>query len=436
MRYLPAARAILGSSLFRNSMALISGTVLTQALLFVCSPFLSRLFTVEEFGHLANYNAWVAILALVSCLRYEHAIIVAVDNDSINRVLALTASLCLFSLVLYSVGAAAVYVAAPDTPYLGDIRPVVLFIPLGVLAACVSSPLVQLNIKLGEFRRLSHVAVAQVIFTIVPQLLLGFLRVDNGLIIGTIVGYAAAGAMLARRLIQTDGLSPIRAAMRRDALKATAYEFRNFPRYTLPADAMSLVAQQFIPVVVTALFSPVAAGLFSFATRIVRVPLLVVSTALSSALRKEASERANASRSLSPLYRVTTLGLGVLAVPPFLALLVYAPEMFSIVFGSQWTEAGRMVRILSPGILAEFIALPLLVFFVVTHSQHITFIVQTTGFALTLIALVVGRIYLDDFMRVCYLVSAVMLLVNAATIVLAGRLARRTGQPVPAAASA
>src|SRR2546422_4559725 len=48
------------TTLFRS----ISGTVFSQAILFLFSPLLSRIFSRTDFGHLANYNAWVSILAL------------------------------------------------------------------------------------------------------------------------------------------------------------------------------------------------------------------------------------------------------------------------------------------------------------------------------------------------------------------------------------
>src|SRR2546422_11174015 len=59
-----ANRAAEQSALLKNSLALISGTVFSQAILFLFSPLLSRIFSRTDFGHLANYNAWVSILAL------------------------------------------------------------------------------------------------------------------------------------------------------------------------------------------------------------------------------------------------------------------------------------------------------------------------------------------------------------------------------------
>jgi O-antigen/teichoic acid export membrane protein len=409
------------SALVTNTLALISGSVLTQALTFVLSPILARIFSLEDFGHLANYNAWVAILALVSCFRYEHAIIIARTSAETNRVLALTAFLCLASTLFYGLCAVAIYASPVPGGYLRDIQPIVLLIPLGVLFICVSSPLTQLNIKRGHFKRLATIGVAQVVVTITAQVSLGVLKLPHGLIFGTVGGYAFASVALSIGSLDRGTLQDLQSAFRPQHLVATAREHMNFPRYTFGADAIGVIAQQFTPVFITALFNPAVAGLYAFSTRVVRVPLIVVGGALASALRSEAPERAVLG-TLKPLFSKTVRTLLLLAAGPFLVMLFFSAPIFAFVFGEQWRDAGHIVQILSPGILLEFVAFPVAVFFLVTGTQRYSLRSQLLSVSVLVAGVLIGRHVLGEFIATCYLISAAMVIGNLMTLILGAKV--------------
>jgi O-antigen/teichoic acid export membrane protein len=421
-KFASIARGFSESSLIKNSAALISGTVAAQAIVFLFSPVLSRIFGLEDFGNLANYNAWVAILALLSNLRYEHAIIVAKGREDTNRVIALTASLSFVSFLAYSVLAVILRLFYNGSGYLRDLKSIALFIPIGVLTVCLSSLFIQFNVKTGHFKRLAAVAAVQVVFTVVPQIVLGVVHVQHALIVGVIVGYVFSGAVFGWLFFRSHRAEDFRRQMSRRQLRMTARKHQNFPRYMLAADAISVIVQQFVPVFVLALFNPAVAGLYSFSIRVIRVPLLVVSTAVAGALRKEAIDQVHAGGSLAALFSGTVRTLFVLALVPFAIVLLYGREIFGVVFGDRWTEAGRVVQILSPGILFEFVALPLAAFFLVTGTQRYTLVIQLAGFVLLVSALFVGKHLFNDFIATCYLVSGVMIIVNLMSIVLAAKV--------------
>jgi O-antigen/teichoic acid export membrane protein len=421
--------ALSRSAFFANTLALISGTAVTQAIVFLASPILSRVFGLEDFGNLANYNAWVSVLALLSNFRYEHAIIVARGRKHVSRVVALTMLLSLGSFVLYSALALGLVVGYRGNGYLAHLKDIALLIPVGTLAVCISSVFIQLNVKTGQFRRLATIGAVQVVCTLTAQLVLGRQHVTHALILGTIVGFVASALALAWYFVREGGVVEVRSGLRPAHLRATARAHLNFPRYTLAADAITVVAQQFIPVFVLALFNPAVAGLYAFSIRVVRVPLIVVSTAVAGALRKEAIDRVHGGQSLRPLFAMTTKTLTLLSLMPFVVVLLFAQPIFAVVFGQQWAEAGRVVQILSPGILLEFIGLPLAVFFLVTDTQRYTLAIQAAGFLLLVSALAVGKWYFDDFISTCYLVSAAMLGVNLVSIVLAGRVSANRDAP-------
>ncbi len=407
------------ASFLRSSLPLMFGTVSSQAIVFLLSPVLSRLFTPADFGDLANYNAWVSILGLVSNLRYEHALIVARNRMEMNRVMALAVTLSLVSFGVFSVAVIALYVANYDWGYLREIRGVLLFIPLGIIPAVVASLLMLFSTRRGRFRRLAVIAVVQVAATVAFQLGLGAMRVPRSLVVGALLGSTVACLTLVVWHLRGNRLAHVSREMVWARMRETAREHANFPRFSLAADTINVVVQQFVPVLLTALFSPVTAGLFAFSTRVVRVPLFVVSTAVSTVLRKRAGDELRRGGSLTRLCARTAVALALLAIAPFYVLWMFSARTFAAVFGHEWIEAGQVVRILSPGIMLEFIALPLFVFFVVTSRQRYTLRIQLLNVGLLLTALLLGRFIWGSFIVTCVFMSAALIVANLVTILAA-----------------
>lgn len=421
------------SSFVRNSLALTSGMVTTQAIAFLLSPLLSRIFGPEDFGKLANYNAWVSILALVSSLRYEQAIILAKGRRQTNQVIVLTAVLSALAFLVISIAAAAIHFFYTGGGYLGVIKGIVPLMPAGVLAVCVSSLFTQHSVKTGRFRRLALVGVVQMIVTLGAQIVLGARHVDGALIIGMIMGYSCSSAIFAVLFFQRCRLRHLVDALTLAGLRETAISYANFPRYALGADGINVAIQQFVPVFILALFNPVLAGVYSFSSRIVRTPLVILATAITGALRKESVDRVHRGESLATLYFDTTRSLFLLGILPFVVALLFGRQIFTLIFGQAWADAGRVVQILSPGILLEFVAVPLSAFFLVTQNQRYTFRIQSLSLVLLLGALFAGRYYFDDFLASCYLLTIAMVAANLSSIILAAHVTTQRFIPWAAA---
>lgn len=420
---LPDDRSSAGAFM-RSSLSLISGTITSQVIVFLCSPLLSRIFSPSDFGNLANFNAWVSILALLSTLRYEHAVIVTKGRLSRNRVLALATSLIIASVALDTAAAALIYAFPASAGYLRELRGIVLFIPLGVLVGSIASLLNLLNARVGNFNSLAVLGVVQVAGTVVLQLALGLRHVRHALVLGALGGSALSCVAFVALFMRSNRIRHVHREMTPDQLRRTATKHVNFPRYTLAADAINVVLQQFVPVFLLAMFDPVVAGLYAFSVRAVRVPMFVISAAVSTVLRKHAGDELQRHGSVQRLFRTTVISLSLLALVPVAILLFFGRPLFAFVFGQQWSAAGSVVQILSPGIMLEFVAAPLTVFFLITNSQRYTFRTQLAGLVLLLAALLVGRTVFHNFLATCGLISATMLIVNLTTVILAFRVVR------------
>jgi O-antigen/teichoic acid export membrane protein len=418
-------------------MAVVSGTVTSQALVFLLSPLLARLFVPTDFGALANYNAWVSFLGMISNLRYEQAMIVARGRIAMNRVMALALMLSFASALMLAVAAVIIYRANSGSGYLHEIRDVVLLIPAGMLTMVVISLLTMFSTKRGRFRQLATMALTQAALTASFQILFGYVRVAHGLVLGALVGTIGTAIAFVAWHLRRNRVQHVWRELRPRQLVATARENVSFPRYVLAADSIFVVVQQFVPVILTAMFSPAIAGIYAFSTRVVRVPAFVISTSVLTVLRKHAPDRLVEEGGLWKLFKTTVTTLSIIAIGPFIVLMFFARSVFGFVFGAQWVEAGSVVQILTPGMLLEFVAMPLAVIFIVTRTQRYSFALQMMNMTLLATALVLGRYVWHDFIMTCVVVSVAMVCVNALTIALASRACRSTTVPdvAPAVAS-
>ena len=430
-------RVTTNGSFVRSSLAVVSGTVASQAILFLLSPLLARMFAPADFGDLANYNAWVSFLALISNLRYEQAMIVAKGRIAMNRIVALALALSVVSALIFAAIAVAVYVVNLDAGYLEEIHDVVLLIPAGVLSTVIISLVAMFSTRRGLFRQLAMMTVTQVMISATLQVSFGAMHVSGGLVLGALGGSLATAVIFLMWHFQRNRLRHLVREFRVRQLMATARENVSFPRYTLAADSINVIVQQFVPVFLTAMFGPATAGIYAFSTRVVRVPALVVSTSVLTVLRKHAPDRLSDAGGPWRLFKTTVASLSLLAVGPFVVLLLFGKSIFGLVFGARWAEAGSVAQILTPGMMLEFVAIPMIVFFIVMGKQRYAFVSQVANITLLAGALVAGRFAWRDFAGTCALISCAMVIVNILTLGLASR-ACRTAAPrgvAPAVAS-
>jgi O-antigen/teichoic acid export membrane protein len=315
-------RAVRASSLVQSVLALVSGSIVAQLVFLLSAPILTRLYGFADFGGLAIYNAWVMLLALLGGLRYEHAIIIARGEEEKRRAVALAFFLACGSSVIYMVGAVLVRYGSARGGELREVLGVLLLIPVGVLAANLGSILNQLTIRDGLFRVLATLAGMQAILSVAIQVGLGMADVRNGMVVGGLVASVVYAAALAIVLKPERTFVGLQRNLEFRILRRTAIEFAKFPRYALGADTLALVTLSFTPVLIAYFFNPAVAGVFALAIRVVRLPLLVIATAIAGVLRKEGVDRLKQSGDLHPLYKKVVAGLFAVGVLPCAAALL------------------------------------------------------------------------------------------------------------------
>jgi hypothetical protein len=122
-----------------------------------------------------------------------------------------------------------------------------------------------------------------------------------------------------------------------------------------------------------------------------------------------------------------TSGLFALAVLPSLVLLIWAPQLFTWIFGSQWLTAGEFARSLVLWLMFAFCNLPAVLFARIIRIQQTIFLFDVVLLPARAIVLIVGGMYMPESYTIM-LFAVVGAIMNIILIVVVGHaLMRKEG---------
>lgn len=335
------------SSLARAVLTVFTGSALAMLVPFALAPFLSRLYTPDDFGQAGFYMAVVSAVGVVATGRYEYAVLITRrDSHALN--LAMVVIGLLFSSFVLGVCIVAmlrVFFPVLDIYYT---------IPLAVTFLGLTSLLDRYNNRLRKYYRMSMLRLVRCGSDGAVAVALGlFWKVGVGLIIGWVSGYVISSLVALYVTCKSVGVN--RAAVHRIRMAVLVKRYKAFPQYNMPHALVNSLAGNFPLLLLPAFFPDSLVGLYAFGVRIVQAPISLLSSSISTVLTKEMAEAHAKNMPLSDIFRKQFLNLAVLSLL-FLPFALFAPKVFSVVFGEHWASAGEYIQILTPFFMLNFIA--------------------------------------------------------------------------------
>lgn len=374
------------SGLVAQVTMLAGSAAIGQLLLILASPILTRLFSPAEFGTYTLFTAAVTIITIVSSLRYELAIPLSRSHSASAHVMSIAFGALVFCTL--ATGAASL-LFREKAQQIFDIGTELFFwlLPLAVLLAGTQQILSNWAIRHQRFGIVTRSRLSQSFVAVATQLGTGALQNSNGLLTGQTVGYLAGSIGLGLKLVPEFAAHRHRISSRR--LRTFAMRYRRFPLYSTWSGLSTSIGIYAPVIILTAAFGPAIAGLYGLATRVLQMPMVVLGSALSqvffSHVARESSVSERATLIASVFQKLLRIGSGPLMVIAFLA-----PDVFALIFGVGWYDAGLYARWLAPLSLLVFIASPLSVMPSVLEQQRAELVFQALLLAVRIGALIVG----------------------------------------------
>jgi O-antigen/teichoic acid export membrane protein len=380
-----------------------SGTIVSQIIVLMVYPFVTRYFSAESFGTLAIFTSLSSFLIIFSTGRYDHAMVLIQDDQKAMDLLRLIGLVGIFSSVVYFV----VYFFIREIISLEKYNIVFYLVPVYTFVIVIYTGLGVWHERSLNYKVIAKALILHSLTTALGNLFFGkVLHFQSGLIISLIIGPVVGVIYLVLN---------IKHSIFADLFTRTfalAKEFIDFPKYLILSELALAISLNFIPIVFGFLFDLKIVGYYSLASRILRMPNLLVANSIGSVFKNEAAKSIKESGNCERLFIQTLKRLMYFSLPIYLFLALFSPKIFVLVFGESWLFAGRLAQILSALMLIEFMVVPLKNVFYLTKNNNSYLIIQLVGTITGIGAIFIGHFFFKDVIIALSLYCLVAVLFN------------------------
>ena len=374
-----------------NVLALGAGSAVAQIVKVAAAPIICRMFAPDAFGIAAVYASIVAIIGTSGCFQYNLAIVLPKRDEDASHLIGL----CLTAIAIVVVASALVLAFAGHVilPALkaGAILSYAWVIPVGILIMSLAIPLTSWYNRQKHFKRLAVVRVLGSGMGTLAVLVAGFWgwRTGRDLILARMIGPFLILGVLVFFWWKYDAGFVLRNCTK-SGMWQQAKRYKKFPLISSWQGLVGNATIQAPTLLLAAFFGPTVAGLYALARRLLMLPGQLVSKAIAQVFYQRSAEAEAAGQDLSGLVTAVSMRLVGAGLLPLIVIALTGPDLFSVIFGQRWGQAGLYACILAPMLFVGFVFSPLSVLFLVLQRQGIDLISRVITAGLTIAALVFG----------------------------------------------
>lgn len=424
--------AVPGERWIRATLGLAGAGAVGQAILVGASFVVVRLYSPAQVGAAAALVGAAGVLAGVSALRLDLAIVLADTERDAGEVLILCMWVVGGMAVLCGVAAAAV--GGPlSTELRAPSGTAGLRFAVGPLVAVTGAALVftRWAQRGRDYPALGQAQVAQCSAQAAGQLGLGAAGLGAwGLIGAVIAGFVGMIGRLGRGPLKA--LRGCRRPSRRRAVELVA-QHRDLTTWSVLAFVTNGASLGLVPLVIAGIYGVRYAGFYAIAWRVLDVPSRTVGAAATSTFLGDGAVLSRQAPERFPRrVRSTVRVLAVVGALPVLACIVWGQGVFSLLFGHDWRTAGELAGPLSILALLQLISTPLFQTFTIVDRLRTQAGLALLRLGSTLVPLLVAGVLGASAQLAILAMVAGAGSSHAWTIVLSQRLSRRGASTEPA----
>ncbi|MBS1583467.1 MAG: lipopolysaccharide biosynthesis protein [Bacteroidetes bacterium] len=337
-------------------------------------------------------------------------------------VVVAVAPICLFPSLLYAV--------LPSWSVMGRWC---MAVPAMVLLLGLTQVLVNWSARVKAFALYARIGPATSVGMRLFNLGYGLLRKGtlHGLILGELVVRTLAVAWFFAAM-RKHGLRPLLRGYGRAEAVGTLKAYREYPLYIFPGRWLALFASQLPILGIITFLEPgpantAAVGHFTLAGSLLLMPLRLFGYSLSMVfLRKITEAQADDPASVGPLTQRLYDRFLALGLLPFTFLTFFGDEVFRLVLGEAWREAGVYSAAMGLFYLFRLLSEPIVSVYNAQRSERALFRFYLALFVVNAAAVAYGILHLRSAYATVMAFAAVNL---GAYLYLSCRILRNTGRP-------
>lgn len=374
-----------------NVLTLMTGSTIAQAIPIAISPILTRLYTPDEFGIFALYLSIAVIITVAASGRYELAVMLPKRKEDALNVLALSILIVsLISLLSFLV----VLIFNKEISGLFDNQEIstwLYFIPISVLFTGTFNSFNYWHNRKKKYKRLATSKVLQTSTASLTNIGMGINGLGaSGLVTGNILGRGIAAFVLGRFFWKED--KNLLKKINRLRMFVLLKKYKDFPTLNMPHSIFNSFSSELPVFLISYFFQNTITGFYSFANRVLLSPISVVTQSYAQVFLEKMTSLYNNRDDEDVFFKKTVSTILLYSFPVFLIMFVFAPQIFSFVFGENWRVTGIYAQILIPMLYLRFTGTIVSSVVIIYNQQKKAFIIEIINTVLRGTALVIGGI--------------------------------------------
>jgi len=351
----------------KNFFTLLSGSVGSQIIIFVCTPILTRLFSEEIFGIYVLYSSSILLLKTISTLNYEIAIVLPKRNkDAINILILNFIILTCFFLFL----TALIYTFHNQILTLLNIERMgifIYFIPLGVFLSSVISVLNYWNNRMNSFKNIALGTISRATTLSSSQIIVG-ISIYNfiGLIPGLLIGQITNLIVIIK--LSFKSYTQLKHHISLNRIFFLAKKYKDIPLFNTLLSFTETLSNELPVLLITKYFGLAPAAFYGLAQKLTKTPIAIIGNSANQIFVNNASQIFNKQGNLYQFVTKSYKHLFLTSLPIYLLLFIIS-FFLKFIFGKEWEEVGIFVRIIIPWLLLTFINTPIGSIVVILNKQ-------------------------------------------------------------------
>jgi O-antigen/teichoic acid export membrane protein len=339
---------LLQGKFVRNVAVMATGTAGAQIITMAATPLITRLYQPESFGQLGIFMAIVAIMTPISALSYPIAILLPKsDAEAIRvaKVSVIVASYLFIVSLIILLFMSDLVVALFGLEIISDF---LLLIPLCMFFSALLQVAQQWLIRKNQFKSIAGVAIAQSLALNSAKVGAGiFHPIGMTLIVLATIANAVHAYQLWNRVQKLIGSKSIFGLIfsldeprLSSSLRELAVKYKAFPIYRAPQLIVNSLSNSLPVIILAAFFGPAVAGYFTLSVSILAAPATLLGQSVGSVFFPRIVSALEKDENIFKLFSKSVLALFTIGIVPFFLISIISEDLFPILFGNEWSEAG------------------------------------------------------------------------------------------------
>lgn len=402
--------SFLKKEFIKNVLTLITGSAISQVIIYTAILLLTRLFSTELFGIYILFSSATVILKPVATLQYEFAIVLPKKNeDAINLLAFSILTLICYCLLLLMI---IFFFKEPISNFFNikELSNFIYLLPLNIFFFGCVSIFDFWNNRTNQFKNISKGLLLKSTVMSTSQIATGFSVFNSlGLIPGMLLGYFLQILFLIKVSLKT-----AKNLIKEISLKKMLFlakKYKDIPVFNTLINLTNNLSNELPVLLITKYFGLGSSGVYGLAIKFTRAPVGIFQQSVSQVFFNKASKTYNNDGNLHSLVVKTAKHILLISFVIFAPLFVISFYL-DIIFGEDWVDVGMYSRILIPWLFFAFLSNPLTSLIIILNKQKKIVIFDALLLIFRFLALFFGYYFYKDIVISLILFSGVGVLFN------------------------